>query len=843
MSVLVHSNTVFASEKLQSNHRSMTTNRKAAASSGVDGYVTTHNNNRIIQLACKQTEKVQGKKFSKADSDRAVRTVFTLLRSVVGLTMSKKIDKLVQIAKLYKGDDMILRLKEKNSVVSMRNILCGPAAGSREMSFRAIGEKTTAAAGESGPAEAAAAAPTGGTGSGTGSGTGGNGGLPALCINQKDGAICGTAPLGLCCRQKCLKAYSFGFMCPRLCPVTAEAGDTCTQRAPDDSEEADGNATTTTAGGRFCCAKVPGAGAAMECLDKKDYNAYCGGVEANVGKSAFSPDKETAEAALETTKQYWQDRSVCSGKGDGVDCSAVGNNVAALKLYCCKDKCMTVDTFRAQCPRSGGAVKGDFTDFQASFHHNFSAPTDPERIETPAGRPGSMPKPYFSRASNYSVMNLIPTPPLQRPSIEPALSELHPAINGNAKATAAPAGGASGSAMGDVPVMPGKVAGAGMQPQEAGLAGGADQKGAKPHTPVEARSVQEYDPFPSANAVCPVGFLTIKRDDETVDGVTPKDVAQHVGRYTGVWDVQGDNEKAQVQLYAPSRLPFAKLGRHFFADLDGRYTFAAMMTAGGDMGEFVGAMCALEKTRHDGTRLLSLPDVKSLFQGWLQVSGERRGKFFMQTDSMAFSRFETAVGITGFLRPEKVKLLDKEDKKNILNMAAIPGHVGSAHLRNMLLKPDEYSCRSALTEYAITAFFELLLSSPENPLANKLVYHIAKGYHEESAVVNVYSLKGECNDHVPLIVPGVRADADTGASPVTSAFVLHPSAVHSFRGELATYFSSRMKTQLRGGQESLLKAMTEIATGGLKVTLKTIAKGLPRFSAFFSTSSVSKSFD
>ena len=76
------------------------------------------------------------------------------------------------------------------------------------------------------------------------------------CINQNDGTICGTEPLGLCCRQKCLQAYSFGFMCPRLCPVTAETGDTCTQRTPENSEEAADSNSTALGVDRFCCAKM-----------------------------------------------------------------------------------------------------------------------------------------------------------------------------------------------------------------------------------------------------------------------------------------------------------------------------------------------------------------------------------------------------------------------------------------------------------------------------------------------------------------------------------------------------------------------------------------------------------
>ena len=144
LSIAMHSGSVVASGKLQSNSRRHSSSSRGSTifTSKASDYVTQHNNNRIVQLACEQTEKVQANR-SKAESDRAVRTIFKLLRSVVGSTNSKNIDKLVQIAKLYKGDNLAFRLKERSSIVSMRNILCGPAAAAAELAFKSLDEKTT----------------------------------------------------------------------------------------------------------------------------------------------------------------------------------------------------------------------------------------------------------------------------------------------------------------------------------------------------------------------------------------------------------------------------------------------------------------------------------------------------------------------------------------------------------------------------------------------------------------------------------------------------------------------------------------------------------------------------
>ena len=143
---------------------------------------------------------------------------------------------------------------------------------------------------------------------------------------------------------------------------------------------------------------------------------------------------------------------------------------------------------------------------------------------------------------------------------------------------------------------------------------------------------------------------------------------------------------------------------------------------------------------------------------------------------------------------------------------------------------DEYGCRSSLTEYAITSFFELLLA-PKDPLSAKLVYHVAHGYHEEGAVLDIYAVDGECPNSVPLVVSGVRADADAGVTPITSAFVLHRSAVNAFRQELAQFFAARASKQVKGAK--LLSEMNKIGKRTLLRTLTRAAPQLPRFSVFF----------
>ena len=71
-------------------------------------------------------------------------------------------------------------------------------------------------------------------------------------------------------------------------------------------------------------------------------------------------------------------------------------------------------------------------------------------------------------------------------------------------------------------------------------------------------------------------------------------------------------------------------------------------------------MCALEKARHDfegsDSKLLTLPDVRSLLIGWLHMTTEKRKHFYMQTDRGALDRLEQSVGLPDFLTHNRTSL-------------------------------------------------------------------------------------------------------------------------------------------------------------------------------------------
>ena len=109
--------------------------------------------------------------------------------------------------------------------------------------------------------------------------------------------------------------------------------------------------------------------------------------------------------------------------------------------------------------------------------------------------------------------------------------------------------------------------------------------------------------------------------------------------------------------------------------------------------------------------------------------------------------------------------MDPKAKQLAVDLSVLPEHVGSTHLRLMLTEGKEYGCRPEIAEFIITAYWEMLLQvendganggGEEGPgneflqqISNSLLYHVNRGYHEEAAVVAIYSLEGECENAVP----------------------------------------------------------------------------------------------
>jgi hypothetical protein len=64
-----------------------------------------------------------------------------------------------------------------------------------------------------------------------------------------------------------------------------------------------------------------------------------------------------------------------------------------------------------------------------------------------------------------------------------------------------------------------------------------------------------------------------------------------------MFDVHREDDGVQVQLFRPSNIQFADTTLHFFSCVDSRSKYALIGAPGGDMGEFIIGLCALEQVR------------------------------------------------------------------------------------------------------------------------------------------------------------------------------------------------------------------------------------------------------
>ena len=677
-----------------------------------------------------------------------------------------------------------------------------------------------------------------------------------------------------CCRGECKSQHRFQAECDSICPQDALAGSDCSRSLSISSS--------------YCCPKK--GSNAMQCISENNFETQCPSVEPTKGETAFKRDKTDSDDPVDEEVDTESD-AACTGvdgkSGITKFCSTKEQEEAARGLsptddityeyYCCKEKCVSSSVYVTFCcdPNDAQACHGRQLKARqaAGFLRVLRIRDDITGTRPPTNA-------LVVPSSSLSEDALFPSDKELNPFQSHALHHVHSfgpdsnvdqIVRSGPGAMAPPSGWPTdvpadhektGHQRSHYPMVPPQFE----RPKKKTCCDkeedNTNSKMLRPKT-ITPRSFQEYDPFPTNNPVCPISMLTVRREDAELDGVSPKEVAQHIARFTGLWDVHIDSKIVQGQLYAPARLPMAISGAHFFSDIDGRSNYAVMGTPGGDTGEFILALCAMDHARDDLNRhktqpgkKLTLPDVRNLLAAWIDKIANKRKYFFMQTDRTALSRLEAAVGVPNFLT-QNYTSMDHKLKQLIVDLSVLPEHVGSTHLRLMLTNANEYGCRTETVEYVMTAFWEMLLqidtglnkedsdydydsnsnsetssNSFAQQLSNTLLYHVNRGYHQESAVVSVYALEGECPNAVPMVVPGANAETDAGDTPVTQVIVHHPSAVAPLRAELAE-FLIKYSHDLNLDGASLIRHMNALGSQGLDRTLETLAHQKPRFAVFF----------
>jgi rhodanese-related sulfurtransferase len=261
--------------------------------------------------------------------------------------------------------------------------------------------------------------------------------------------------------------------------------------------------------------------------------------------------------------------------------------------------------------------------------------------------------------------------------------------------------------------------------------------------------------------------------------------------------------------------------------VDGRDERGVIGTFGGDAGEFLLAMAAVESVT--GARL-DEEQVRRAVTAHVDTFGE----FYMHTDQHAFEAFVTAARADDRLRESVARVSSTEDwvgfmsappeplRKALLDLSTDPAHVGCGHLRLMLQHGDDYGIRPELVAAFIRAYYRFWWQGvPEfSPT-------LLPGGHEEGAVVNVVLDEEPWPlSYIPLISPSCNG---------TQMFVNHPQVVKELRRHAIEF-------HLRGlgpvpvpadKAGALGDAFAELARRQATQTLGHLAKGLPVYDAVF----------
>lgn len=269
----------------------------------------------------------------------------------------------------------------------------------------------------------------------------------------------------------------------------------------------------------------------------------------------------------------------------------------------------------------------------------------------------------------------------------------------------------------------------------------------------------------------------------------------------------------------------ALLVRGLVSCVDGRDDSGVVGSPGGDVGELLVGLRALEKMLR---RDLTDAEIATLLARRLDAFG----RCYMHTDVDASNKTMQAVRSDARFAGQSVGLDEplawrkflaappRDVQDALLEHALRPEHVGCGHLRLALLRPGEYDVREGLVTALLRSFHrQRWEGTPE------LEVVALGGGHTERAVLNVRT-SGPLMpfSRIPLVSPSV------GGAQV---FVYHPRVTSYLRKQLARFLA--LQTDIAGTIDAfeLHIEMERLGATQLTKTLGALAKGLPIYDVTF----------
>lgn len=255
--------------------------------------------------------------------------------------------------------------------------------------------------------------------------------------------------------------------------------------------------------------------------------------------------------------------------------------------------------------------------------------------------------------------------------------------------------------------------------------------------------------------------------------------------------------------------------------VDGRAEQPVLGTPGGDVGEIVLALAALEQTTGE---LITSAALDALFDAY----EESFGRVYFHTDQRAMEslrgamltdpRFATVRGHLSSVAALRRFLLSPplEHRAALLEYLVRPDHVGCGHVRLALLHPASYGVRAELVRDVIASTFRLAWRD-----SHAVDYEVLEGEHRESAVVEVkLGHAVHAHSRVPMLTPHV---------PGLEVFVHHPDVAAFVRRENGTFFLEHATTLVRRqpAESEYLARLDALGDAQLRETMHRLAPSLP----------------
>lgn len=259
--------------------------------------------------------------------------------------------------------------------------------------------------------------------------------------------------------------------------------------------------------------------------------------------------------------------------------------------------------------------------------------------------------------------------------------------------------------------------------------------------------------------------------------------------------------------------------------VDGRDDASVLGTPGGDAGELLLALSALERLTD---RRFSQAEVDVLLERRIDTLG----RFYYHTDVHAANhaivqmradrRFDEPLKFVYEALEWRAFWKDPPEaiKEPLMGYALLPENIGCGHLRRALTLSDTYGTRRDLVASVLSAYHRQRWAGSEEA---ELV--VLGGEHHEGAVLIVRVAEEVFPfTRIPLVSPSAYGK---------QMFVYHPQVASYLRRQLAQMIVLQRDLVPEISADALHAEMEKIAEAQLTSTLGALAKGLPIFEITF----------